>query len=257
MEFGSNIKHPESLVNFIAAYGIHPLLADATTVAEKRAAAVTLVYGAEDDPQTDADESFGPDTDFLNGTGAFAGVETGLNDVDLWIGGLAEKSAFLGRAAGLDLQLRFRDSDGAVAERRPLLLPIAVGGHELPEPTRGHFVFRDGDAQYRCHPPSVRCFLGAGPHDRSRGRLDLPCRRLRPSTGHYPRQWYAPLSRRRSHPDRWHQPRGQDPRRRRRRHDLGRRQQRCPRRRPRQRCRDRRRRQRPPGGWRGRRLREW
>ncbi|ODT66143.1 MAG: hypothetical protein ABS75_28410 [Pelagibacterium sp. SCN 63-23] len=29
--------------------------------------------------------------DFLNGTGAYAGVETGINLVDLWIGGLAEK----------------------------------------------------------------------------------------------------------------------------------------------------------------------
>jgi Ca2+-binding RTX toxin-like protein len=100
VEFGNNIKHPESLVNFIAAYGVHPLLADATTVAEKRAAAVTLVYGAADDPKTDADESFGPDTDFLNGTGAFAGVETGLNNVDLWIGGLAEKSYSSGGLLG-------------------------------------------------------------------------------------------------------------------------------------------------------------
>ena len=99
-EFGSGIKHPESLVNFIAAYGVHPLLADAATVAEKRAAAVTLVYGTADDPTTEADESVGPDTDFLNGTGAFAGVETGLNDVDLWIGGLAEKPLASGGLLG-------------------------------------------------------------------------------------------------------------------------------------------------------------
>ncbi|GEO16184.1 peroxidase family protein [Microvirga aerophila] len=100
MESGSNIKHSESLGNFIAAYGVHPLLADAATVAEKRAAAVSLVYGAEDDPTTHADESFSPDTDFLNGTGAYAGVETGLNNVDFWIGGLAEKSASSGGLLG-------------------------------------------------------------------------------------------------------------------------------------------------------------
>ena len=99
-EFGSGIKHPESLVNFIAAYGVHPLLADAATVAEKRAAAVTIVYGMADDPTTEADETVGPDTDFLNGTGAFAGVETGLNDVDLWIGGLAEKPLASGGLLG-------------------------------------------------------------------------------------------------------------------------------------------------------------
>ena len=44
-EFGIGIKHPESLVNFIAAYGIHPLLSGATTLEEKRAAALTIVFG--------------------------------------------------------------------------------------------------------------------------------------------------------------------------------------------------------------------
>jgi Ca2+-binding RTX toxin-like protein len=86
-EFGLGIKHPESLVNFVAAYGIHPLLAGATTVADKRAAAMTIVFGRADDPTTPEDESTGPDTAFLNGPAA----ETGLNNVDLWIGGLAEK----------------------------------------------------------------------------------------------------------------------------------------------------------------------
>ncbi len=99
-EFGSNIKHPESLVNFVAAYGIHPLLSGATTLAEKRAAAVAIVLGTADDPSTAADESTGPDVDFLNGTGTFAGVETGLNNIDLWIGGLAEKPSSAGGLLG-------------------------------------------------------------------------------------------------------------------------------------------------------------
>jgi Ca2+-binding RTX toxin-like protein len=99
-EFGDNIRHPESLVNFIAAYGIHPLLADATTVAEKRAAAMVIVEGRADDPATFENESVNPDTDFLNGAGAFADVETGIDNVDLWIGGLAEKPLSSGGLLG-------------------------------------------------------------------------------------------------------------------------------------------------------------
>ena len=79
---------------------MHPLLAGAATVAEKRAAAMTLVFGSTDDPATPPDETVGPDRDFLNGTGRFAGVETGLNNVDFWIGGLAENPLASGGLLG-------------------------------------------------------------------------------------------------------------------------------------------------------------
>ena len=39
-DFAQHIKHPESLVNFIAAYGTHPTITAATTLAAKRAAAI-------------------------------------------------------------------------------------------------------------------------------------------------------------------------------------------------------------------------
>jgi Ca2+-binding RTX toxin-like protein len=99
-EFGGNIRHPESLINFIAAYGIHPLLDEATTTAEKRAAATAIVEGQDDDPDTPENESAAPDTDFLNGTRDFAGREAGLDDIDLWIGGLAEKPLASGGLLG-------------------------------------------------------------------------------------------------------------------------------------------------------------
>ena len=38
-DFGHNLKHPESLVNFVAAYGTHPTIVSATDLAAKRAAA--------------------------------------------------------------------------------------------------------------------------------------------------------------------------------------------------------------------------
>ena len=49
MDFGENIKHPESLVNFVAAYGQHPtILADAGADGQ-----------LADDPDTEADEAAG------------------------------------------------------------------------------------------------------------------------------------------------------------------------------------------------------
>jgi Ca2+-binding RTX toxin-like protein len=82
VEFMENIKHPESIINFIAAYGTHNTITGATTLADKRAAATLLVLGGAGEP-TDR-------FDFLHATGTWDGIETGLNLVDFWIGGLAE-----------------------------------------------------------------------------------------------------------------------------------------------------------------------
>ncbi len=81
-----NIMPNASLVNFVAAYGKHPTVENAGTVAAKRQAASLLVnggVGAPDDREA-----------FMNGTGGWANTNgstvTGLEDVDFWIGGLAE-----------------------------------------------------------------------------------------------------------------------------------------------------------------------
>src|SRR5687768_3091140 len=61
-DFGFNIKHPESLVNFIAAYGTHSSVTGATTTAAKRAAAQAILDRAAapppvDDPTTPDDDA--------------------------------------------------------------------------------------------------------------------------------------------------------------------------------------------------------
>jgi hypothetical protein len=87
IDFGQALKHPESLVNFVAAYGTHPSIGAApNTVASRREAARVLVDPAPGDvPPDDA-------ADFLGHTGTWADRETGLDDVDLWVGGLAERT---------------------------------------------------------------------------------------------------------------------------------------------------------------------
>ncbi len=91
-DFGLNLQNPVSIVNFIAAYGRHDSIEAESTLDGKRAAAALLVLGGAGAP---ADR-----IDFLNSTGAWATQETGLNEVDLWIGGLAEKKMDFGGMLG-------------------------------------------------------------------------------------------------------------------------------------------------------------
>lgn len=92
-DFAANLKNPASIVNFIAAYGTHSTIASATTLEDKRDAAWTLVFGG---PNAPADR-----LDFLNASGAYAGgLLGGLNNVDFWIGGLAEKQMAFGGMLG-------------------------------------------------------------------------------------------------------------------------------------------------------------
>src|SRR4051794_2072935 len=119
-DFGQHLKHPESLVNYVAAYGAHPTVRDSgpdgilgngddvTTIAAKRAAARAIV-----DPQP-SDTQPADAADFMFSTGDWANdadgvTTTGLDvqpadtpavvktpnpeqttGVDLWIGGLGE-----------------------------------------------------------------------------------------------------------------------------------------------------------------------
>ncbi|BEL11681.1 hypothetical protein Q0Z83_098720 [Actinoplanes sichuanensis] len=87
IDFGEHLKHPESLVNFVAAYGRHPSILGATTVDAKRAAARNLL-------ETPAG------ADFLNATGTWTTANSGLDDIDLWIGGLAETTEPFGGLLG-------------------------------------------------------------------------------------------------------------------------------------------------------------
>jgi hypothetical protein len=91
-DFALAIKNPASIINFIAAYGQHESVLAATTLEEKRDAAALLVVGGAGAP---ADR-----LDYLNSTGAWANRETGLNMVDFWIGGLAEKKMPFGGMLG-------------------------------------------------------------------------------------------------------------------------------------------------------------
>lgn len=126
IDFALNLKNPASIVNFIAAYGTHALIQAETTVEGKRAAAMAIVFGTPEQVWDTSTASFStinpPSAEdrnaFLNGTGAYAGDLGGLNKVDLWVGGLAEKKMDFGGMLGstfafiFEMQLeRLQDAD--------------------------------------------------------------------------------------------------------------------------------------------------
>ena len=107
-DLGQHLKHPETLVNLIAAYGTYPTVRDAHTVAERRAAAQSLV-----NPPT-GESPASDQLEFLDGTGTWADTAdgastTGLDAVDLWIGGLAESTQPFGGMLGSTFEVVFED----------------------------------------------------------------------------------------------------------------------------------------------------
>lgn len=115
LEFSQNLRHPESLVNFIAAYGVFdgtvssvPLKLDpndfTSTFGEKRAIAQTIVdcffaNQVPTDPQN-------PNVCIKFMTDPAA--TTGVDGIDLWVGGLAEKSTRLGTMLGSTFDYIFK-----------------------------------------------------------------------------------------------------------------------------------------------------
>ena len=111
-EFGQFLKHPASLVNFVAAYGTHLSITSATTLADKRLAAASLVSMGLDPASATGDAAHQDAYNFIHSLDGYAnntldsraihdatgaiptwstGSVTGLDQVDLWVGGLAEK----------------------------------------------------------------------------------------------------------------------------------------------------------------------
>jgi hypothetical protein len=97
-EFAAALKHPESIINFVAAYGTHSTITTQISDAGKRAAATALINGSAVSflDQNGAVQTLEAPTDgidFINATGGWAldANKGGLELVDFWIGGLAEK----------------------------------------------------------------------------------------------------------------------------------------------------------------------
>src|SRR4051794_27299109 len=102
-DFGQHLKHPESLINFVAAYGTHPSITSQTAYLDKRRAARAIVdplpggTGIDAPPADAAAFMFSTDAWASNAAGV---TVTGLDSVDLWVGGLAEITTLFGGLLG-------------------------------------------------------------------------------------------------------------------------------------------------------------
>jgi Ca2+-binding RTX toxin-like protein len=111
VDFGEHLKHPESLVNFVAAYGTHQSITSVNTAAAKRAAAQAIVDEAADPAAGGPADS----VDFMNSSGPYANdandvTVTGVDDVDLWVGGLAEITNINGGLLGTTFNYVFQNT---------------------------------------------------------------------------------------------------------------------------------------------------
>jgi Ca2+-binding RTX toxin-like protein len=146
-EFGSFLKHSASLVNFVAAYGTHASVQAATTLVARREAALDLVTHGKQGAAGFSQDAY----DFMHSTGAYAnnkaapaavhaadgsvpqwstGSVTGLDRVDLWIGGLAEKQNLFGGLLGSTFNFIFETQLEALQDAdRLYYLPRIEGIH--------------------------------------------------------------------------------------------------------------------------------
>jgi hypothetical protein len=116
-DFGQHLKHPESLINFIAAYGTDPSIRDSgpngipgdgddvTTIAAKRAAATAIVNDTAPDHLNSFDFMFSEGRGRTTPDGS---TTTGLDEVDAWVGGLAEVTNLFGGLLGSTMNYVFQ-----------------------------------------------------------------------------------------------------------------------------------------------------
>ncbi len=148
-DFGDELRNPESLVNFIAAYGTHSTITSVTTLDAKRTAAEALL--ASNDPDA---------LEFVEGTGAYASDNGGLDNVDFWVGGLAERAMPFGGILGATFGFVFETQMEALQDGdRFYYLSRNIGLNFLPELEANSFselVLKNSD---------IRSAGGHVPHD--------------------------------------------------------------------------------------------
>ena len=155
-DFGQHLKHPESLVNFVAAYGTHPTIRSSSgsrrpvqrlTVAAKRAAARAIVDPLPTDTQPGRCRR-------LHVQHRHVGQPDGETRPRQRrpVGRRSRRGHEpLRRPARQHVQLRVPEHAGEPPGRRPALLPEPDAGHEPAYAARGQLVRRDDRAQHGWH----------------------------------------------------------------------------------------------------------
>jgi Ca2+-binding RTX toxin-like protein len=94
-EFGSQMQHPDSLVNFIAAYSFDGDLARAQEIMDLESGAIASTTGAMHWTTQDAVAFL--NNGYAGSDATLSGGQLGFNSIDFWIGGLSELHVFTGQ----------------------------------------------------------------------------------------------------------------------------------------------------------------
>ena len=113
--------------------------------------------------------------DFLNSSGAYANLAngvttTGVDDIDLWIGGLAEKQMPFGGLLGSTFNFVFETQMEALQNGDRFYYLARTRRPELPHRAREQLVRQADHAQHRRDAPAGRRVLDADLHSRGRSR---------------------------------------------------------------------------------------
>jgi Ca2+-binding RTX toxin-like protein len=136
-EFGSQMQHPDSLVNFVAAYSFDGDLAKAQEIMDLETGAIASMSGAMHWTTQDA-------VAFLNNayTGSdfgLSGGQLGFNSIDFWIGGLAELHVFTGQV-GTTFNAIFEDQMERLMDGDRFYYLYRLGVAFNIDPDLGHMV---------------------------------------------------------------------------------------------------------------------
>ena len=143
-QFGQNLRHSQSLVNFIAAYGntSGPLTFLNAATADVEDDTVTVSLNSADNSGDYKDKRTAAQSivDCYNAYRLIGGTEpcetfmlgtSGLNDIDLWIGGLAEKNIAAGTMLGNAFDYVFKKQIENLQESDRFYYLGRVGGLNL------------------------------------------------------------------------------------------------------------------------------
>ena len=102
----------------------------------------------------------------MNSSGAWANTGTtsitGLDKVDLWVGGLAEITTPFGGLLGTTFNYVFENQLTDLQNGDRLYYLARTPGHEPADPARGQLVRRVDDAQHQCEHPQGGCVRDRG-----------------------------------------------------------------------------------------------
>ena len=156
IDFGQHLKHPESLINFVAAYGTHPTItgrdharrqAGDAAEADRRSGRSAPIRPTSRPTLPTSCSATAPGRNDADGV-----TTTGLDNIDLWVGGLAEVTNLFGGLLGTTFNYVFENQLANLQNGDRLYYLARTPGMNLRTQLEGNsfaeLIMRNTDAQH-------------------------------------------------------------------------------------------------------------